>query len=63
MQLVEKISTPAVTMDTATLMDESREIDTKIESDEYLEEFRVDIDIYHSEQTHLCDYLDIENCQ
>lgn len=28
-QLLNKISTPAVTMDTATLMDESREIDIR----------------------------------
>jgi hypothetical protein len=40
-QLIDKISTPAITMDTASLMDECREIDMKIESDEYLEEFRV----------------------
>ena len=42
-QLIDKISTPAITMDTATLMDECREIDMKIDSDEYLEEFRVTI--------------------
>jgi hypothetical protein len=30
-------------MDTATLMDECREIDMKIDTDEYLEEFRVNI--------------------
>lgn len=41
MQLIEKIATPAITMDTATLMDECREIDMKIESQEYFEEFRV----------------------
>ena len=46
MQLVSKISTPAVTMDTATLMDECREITMKIDSDEYLEEFRVNIFFY-----------------
>ena len=40
-QLVTKISTPAITMETATLMDECREIDMKIDSQEYLEEFRV----------------------
>lgn len=28
-------------MDTATLMDECQEIETKIETEEYLEEFRV----------------------
>ncbi|CAF0725358.1 unnamed protein product [Adineta ricciae] len=39
-QLVNKISTPAITMETATLMDECREIDMKIDSQEYLEEFR-----------------------
>lgn len=44
MQLIDKISTPAITMDTATLMDECREIDTKIDSQEYLEEFRVSDD-------------------
>jgi hypothetical protein len=43
MQLIGKISTPAITMDTATLMDECRETDIKIDSDEYLEEFRVKI--------------------
>jgi hypothetical protein len=43
MQLIDKISTPAITMDTATLMDECREIDMKIDTDEYLEEFRVNI--------------------
>lgn len=43
MQLIDKISNPAITMDTATLMEECREIDTKIDSDEYLEEFRVNI--------------------
>jgi hypothetical protein len=43
MQLICKISTPAITMDTATLMDECRETDIKIDSDEYLEEFRVKI--------------------
>lgn len=42
-QLIDKISTPAITMDTATLMDECREIDMKIVSEEYLEEFRVGI--------------------
>ncbi|CAF4839120.1 unnamed protein product, partial [Rotaria magnacalcarata] len=42
MQLIDKISTPAITMDTTTLMDECREVDIKIGSDdEYLEEFRV----------------------
>ena len=41
MQLIDKISTPAITMDTTTLMDECREVDVKIDSDEYLEEFRV----------------------
>ncbi|CAF2336069.1 unnamed protein product [Rotaria sp. Silwood2] len=40
MQLIDKISTPAITMDTTTLMDECREIEMKIDSDEYLEEFR-----------------------
>ncbi|CAF3983151.1 unnamed protein product, partial [Rotaria sordida] len=40
MQLIDKISTPAITMDTTTLMDEYREIDMKIDADEYLEEFR-----------------------
>jgi len=44
MQLIGKISTPAITMDTETLMDECREIGLKIDSDEYLEEFRVNID-------------------
>ncbi|CAF4521118.1 unnamed protein product [Rotaria sp. Silwood1] len=39
-QLIDKISTPAINMDTTTLMDECREIDIKIDSDEYLEEFR-----------------------
>ncbi|CAF3479645.1 unnamed protein product [Adineta steineri] len=39
-QLINKISTPAVTMDTATLMDECSETDMKIDSQEYLEEFR-----------------------
>jgi hypothetical protein len=34
-------------MDTATLMDECREIDIKIDSDEYLEEFRVNICLYY----------------
>jgi hypothetical protein len=43
MQLIGKISTPAVTMDTTTLMDECQEIEMKIDSDEYLEEFRVNI--------------------
>jgi len=47
MQLIDKISTPAITMDTATLMDECREIDIKIDSDEYLEEFRVNISFYY----------------
>jgi hypothetical protein len=47
MQLIGKISTPAITMDTATLMDECREIDIKIDSDEYLEEFRVKIFILY----------------
>lgn len=46
-QLLDKISTPAITMDTATLMDECREIDMKIVSEEYLEEFRVNISHYH----------------
>lgn len=41
MQLLEKIATPAITMDTASLMDECREIDVKLDSQEYLEEFRV----------------------
>ncbi|CAF3235917.1 unnamed protein product [Rotaria socialis] len=41
MQLIDKISTPAITMDTTTLMDECREVDIKIgPDDEYLEEFR-----------------------
>jgi hypothetical protein len=40
-QLIDKISTPAITMDTASLMDECREIDVKIDTQEYLEEFRV----------------------
>ncbi len=47
MQLIDKISTPAITMDTATLMDECREIDIKIDSDEYLEEFRVNSSLYY----------------
>jgi hypothetical protein len=40
-QLLAKISTPAITMDTATLMDECRELEIKIDTDEYLEEYRV----------------------
>ncbi len=47
MQLIGKISTPAVTMDTTTLMDECQEIEMKIDSDEYLEEFRVNICLYY----------------
>lgn len=47
-QLINKISNPAITMDTASLMDECREIDTKIDSDEYLEEFRVSFRIFKS---------------
>jgi len=43
MQLIEKIGTPAITMDTASLMDESREIEMKLDSNEYLEEFRVSL--------------------
>jgi hypothetical protein len=50
MQLVSKISTPAITMDTATLMDECREISMKIDTDEYLEEFRVNISLPHSKE-------------
>lgn len=59
-QLIDKISTPAITMDTATLMDECREIDMKIVSEEYLEEFRVGI-IDRMEQIDLYGYLGIEN--
>lgn len=43
MQLIGKISTPAIAMDTASLMDECQEIEMKIDTEEYLEEFRVNI--------------------
>ncbi|CAF1255271.1 unnamed protein product, partial [Didymodactylos carnosus] len=39
-QKINKISTPAVTMDTSSLMDEHREIELKIDSQEYIEEFK-----------------------
>lgn len=47
-QLIDKISTPAIIMDTTTLMDECREIGLKIDSDEYLEEFRVNNLFYYN---------------
>lgn len=64
MQLIDKISTPAITMDTATLMDECREIDIKIDSQEYLEEFRVNSILDQAEaRTELEWYLGIEKHQ
>jgi hypothetical protein len=49
-------------MDTSTIMEESREITMKIDSDEYLEEFRVNICfLYHSKKERLLKYLGIKN--